>query len=162
MNSITVPAGDQGKVTKVLNFTKVNPSAIIPTLAKEGDAGFDLSYCGEKSITIPPGVTKILDTGICAAIPIGVVGMVCPRSGLAAKNNVTVLNAPGIIDSGYRGEIKVILTNQSDATAFEVLPGMRIAQLVLTPVVSHEYSFIEVDSLDETARGQGGLGSTGL
>ncbi len=141
-----------------LEFVKSVPTAVLPSMANADDAGFDLSSV--EAVTILPGQTKIIDTGIAVAIPRGNVGMVCPRSGLAAKNNVTVLNAPGIIDSGYRGNIKVILTNQSETDVFEVKVGMRIAQLVIVPLAL-DIELVEVTSLDTTERGTGGLGSSG-
>ena len=110
------------------------------------------------SVVIHPGRSKVFDTGVCLAIPHGFVGMVCPRSGLAARYGVTVANAPGIIDSDYRGEIKIILHNHG-STDFYVRAGDRIAQIIIVP--TPWCSLVEVEELPETIRGTGGLGSTG-
>ena len=109
-------------------------------------------------LPLPPGKRAMIETGIAIALPAGFEAQVRPRSGLAAKNGVTVLNSPGTIDADYRGEIKVILINHGDA-AFEIERGMRIAQLVVAPVT--QVAWQAVDDLDETARGSGGFGSTG-
>ncbi|KAA3640184.1 MAG: dUTP diphosphatase [Armatimonadetes bacterium] len=131
----------------------------IPMLATahEGDAGADLSASEEH--TIEPGQTALVGTGLSMAIPPGHAGFVLPRSGLAIKHGITVANAPGLIDSGYRGEIRVGLINHSDST-FVVRVGDRIAQLVVMTVETPE--FVEVDALDSTDRGAGGFGSTGV
>ena len=135
---------------------KLDPRATIPSYAHPGDAGLDLSSC--ETVEIAPGSTAMVRTGVAIALPPGTEGQVRPRSGLAAKHAVTVLNAPGTIDEGYRGELRVILINHG-LEVFRVEPGMRIAQLVVAPVLRVETSL--VDSLDDTARGTGGFGSTG-
>ena len=136
---------------------KLDPRATIPSYAHPGDAGLDLSSC--ETVEIAPGSTAMVRTGVAIALPPGTEGQVRPRSGLAAKHAVTVLNAPGTIDEGYRGEVRVILINHG-LEIFRVEPGMRIAQLVVAPVLRVET--VSVDSLDNaTARGTGGFGSTG-
>ncbi len=126
----------------------------LPKYAHPGDAGMDL-YSAE-DLVLKPGERKVVKTGICVAIPEGHVGLVWDRSGLAAKNSLHVL--AGVIDSGYRGEIGVVLINLSDEK-FEITKGMRIAQMLIQPVVSVEIE--ETKSLDETSRNEGGFGSTG-
>jgi len=125
--------------------------------AHSGDAGADMA--ANEEVTIEPGATVIVGTGLSMAIPEGYAGFVLPRSGLAVKHGVTVANAPGLIDSGYRGELRVGLINHSDV-AFRIEPGDRIAQLVIMEVETP--TFMLVESLDETARGDGGFGSTGV
>lgn len=124
--------------------------------AHEGDAGADLRSVEDTIIT--PNSRILVHTGLHMAIPDGYVGMVCPRSGFALKHGVTVLNAPGIVDSGYRGEVGVILLNTSEQTV-TVRKGDRIAQMVFVPYV--HMAFEHVESLPETDRGEGGFGSTG-
>lgn len=144
-----------------LQIQKIHPHATIPTRAHEGDAGLDLyaeELAGTGPIVIRPGEQQLIGTGIAIALPVGTVGLVCPRSGLATKHGVTVANAPGIVDEGYRGEVKVALVNHG-TEPFIVEPGMRIAQLVITPYLAPAIE--EVDVLDETARGAGGFGSSG-
>lgn len=128
-----------------------------PAYASEGDAGLDLRAA--EALTIWPGTHATVATGFALAIPVGHVGLVHPRSGLAAKKGVTVLNSPGTIDSGYRGEVKVILLNTSDEP-FSVSIGDRIAQLVIQEYVT--VTIDETDELDTTTRGAGGFGSTGV
>lgn len=136
----------------------MNSDATVPTYAREDDAGMDLRASEEA--TLPVGGHALVGTGIALAIPKGFVGLVHPRSGLAAKHGVTVLNAPGTIDSGYRGEVKVILLN-TGGEVFTVNKGDRIAQLVVQQV--ERLSIWVVDALDgETERGVGGFGSTGI
>jgi dUTP pyrophosphatase len=132
-----------------------------PAYATAGAAGMDLvaAVAESEPLTIAPGARAAVPTGLIFAIPEGFEGQVRPRSGLALKNGVTVLNAPGTIDSDYRGEVKVILVNTSSET-FEISRGMRIAQVVFARV--EQMQLQEVDSLDETARGSGGFGSTGV
>ncbi len=141
-------------------IVKCHNNAIIPTRATPCSAGFDLYACLDNDEIILSQKTGIIKTGVSIAIPEGFVGLVCPRSGLAAKFEITVLNAPGVIDSDYRGEIMCILKNLSTKD-FVVIDGMRIAQLV---VVKHEsVSFVEVDNhLSQTIRDVNGFGSTGL
>lgn len=129
----------------------------VPTYAHDSDAGADL--CAAVDVTIPRGGYVAVPTGVRMAIPRGVVGLICPRSGLAAKHGVTVLNSPGIDDAEFRGEIKVILINHG-AQDFLIKEGDRIAQIVLIPVVYA--TFVFVDILDATERGDGGFGSTGV
>ncbi len=139
-----------------LFIRKLDPRATIPSYAHPGDAGLDLASC--ETVEIAPGSTAMVRTGIAIALPPGTEGQVRPRSGLAAKHAVTVLNAPGTIDEGYRGELRVILINHG-LEVFRVEPGMRIAQLVVAPVLRVDTAL--VDSLDDTTRGTGGFGSTG-
>jgi len=130
----------------------------LPRIAKPGDAGVDLR--SSIDITIPPGGHRALvPTGIAIAIPEGYAGFVQPRSGLALKHGVTCLNTPGLIDSGYRGELKVLLINTDPSEPFEITRGERIAQLVIQAVV--EPVFVEVESLEDSERGVGGFGHTG-
>lgn len=129
----------------------------VPMYARDGDAGADLTSSGYA--LIPAGGRALVKTGIKIAIPYGYVGLVHPRSGLALKSGITVLNAPGTIDSGYRGEVGVILYNTTDSY-FEVQAGDRIAQLVVQKVETVEFN--AVDALTESDRGEGGFGSTGV
>lgn len=144
-------------VTETLRIRPLADNAMIPIRAHPDDAGLDL--IANEEITILPGSRALVGTGIAIALPPGTVGMVCPRSGLAAKQGVTVLNAPGIVDAGYRGEVKVILVNHSDSPA-RIMVGDRIAQLVITPALTPVVHVVE--DLDATARGEGGFGSTGV
>lgn len=140
-----------------IRIKKINTNAVIPTRATPGSAGFDLSaYLG--GITIYPGESATIATGLSIAIEPGFVGMVCSRSGLARNYRIAVLNAPGIIDESYRGELGVILINHG-REPFYVGHGDRIAQLVIVPYLMVD--FVEVEELDSTERGTGGFGSTG-
>ena len=130
----------------------------LPAYATADAAGLDLLAAVDGALTLAPLARALVPTGLAIALPRGFEAQVRPRSGLAAKNGVTVLNSPGTIDADYRGEIKVILVNLSDEV-FEILPGMRIAQLVIAPVT--QIAWDERDDLDGTARGAGGFGSTG-
>lgn len=141
---------------KVL-FQKLSPSAVLPAYAKKGDAGMDLSSAHDA--VVPAGGRMLVKTGLAMALPPGYEAQVRPRSGLALKRGVTVLNSPGTIDAGYRGEIGVILFNSSNEE-FSVAAGDRIAQLVIAPVTTAEAVFAE--TLDETERGENGFGSTGI
>ena len=130
------------------------------------DAGFDFRYAGTESIELKFGERALIPTGIKMAIPAGYELQIRPRSGLAAKNGISIINTPGTIDSNYRGEIMIILSktsknkvNESDETPFVIKPGMRIAQGVFGKVI--QFDFVETDNLDETSRGEGGFGSTG-
>jgi dUTP pyrophosphatase len=123
-----------------------------------GAAGLDLASAADEPITLAPGARAAVPTGLAFAIPVGFEGQVRPRSGLARKHGVTLTNAPGTIDSDYRGEVQVLLINLGDAPHV-IQPGDRIAQLVIAPVVEAELE--EADSLDETKRGDGGFGHTG-
>jgi dUTP diphosphatase len=140
-----------------LQFARLSEEAREPTRAHDGDAGYDL-YAVEAA-TIGPGERASVGTGVAVAIPGGWAGLVLPRSGLAARHGITLPNAPGLIDSGYRGEVRVLLLNTDAREPFEVAPGDRVAQLLL---VRHEVpELVEVESLDETMRGVGGFGSSG-
>ncbi len=131
----------------------------LPKYETNGSSGMDLTANIEKQIEIEPGKTSIIPTGISVSIPKNFEIQIRPRSGLAAKNQISVLNSPGTIDADYRGEIKVILINLSNTT-FVVERGARIAQMVLCPIVKAKFK--EIDNLDNTDRGTGGFGSTGL
>ena len=140
---------------KVL-IKKLREGATVPAFAHPGDAGMDLFAC--EGMSIGPGETQLVKTGIAIQLPTHTEAQVRPRSGLALKNQVTVLNTPGTIDEGYRGEVGVILINHGPAP-FVVEPGMKVAQMVIKPVL--EVTVEEVDELSDTARGEGGFGSTG-
>ena len=140
-----------------LTFTRLSEDAREPSRAHDGDAGYDL-YAVEAA-TVAPGERASVGTGIALAIPDGWAGLVLPRSGLAARHGITLPNAPGLIDAGYRGEVRVLLLNADSRETFHVAPGDRIAQLVLMRHESPE--LIEVESLEETVRGTGGFGSSG-
>jgi dUTP pyrophosphatase len=140
----------------ILRFTRLADEAHPPVRAHEGDAGLDL--CAAEAVVIGPGERASVGTGVAVAIPDGHAGLVVPRSGLAARSGVGLVNAPGLIDSGYRGELRVLLLNTDRERPFPVEPGDRIAQLVLVPVSFAEP--VEAE-LDETLRGAGGFGSTG-
>ena len=133
--------------------------AVVPCFASPGDAGVDLRSTVDVVIA-PCGDRAIVPTGVAVAIPAGYAGFIQPRSGLAAKHGVTVLNSPGLIDSGYRGELKVLLVNTDSVEPFVVSVGDRIAQLVIQAVATPV--FVEVSSLDDTVRGAGGFGHTGI
>jgi dUTP pyrophosphatase len=136
---------------------RLRADAIVPGRAYAGDAGFDLAAC--EQVELEPGARAVVGTGIAVAIPPGHAGLVLPRSGLAARSGVSVVNSPGLIDEGYRGEVKVILLNTDRRQRFVVEPGMRIAQLVVVSVPSVE--LVDVAELPATDRGDGGLGSSG-
>lgn len=135
-----------------------NTDLPLPAYETAQSAGMDLAAAIDTPVTLAPGARAMVPTGLAIALPAGYEAQVRPRSGLAAKNGVTVLNTPGTVDADYRGEVKVILINLGD-DAFEIERGMRIAQMVIAPVT--QASFAEVDTLPETARGTGGFGSTG-
>jgi dUTP pyrophosphatase len=140
-----------------LRFTRLSDAARPPAQAHPGDAGYDLHAA--EAATIGPGERASVGTGIAVEIPDGCAGLVLPRSGLAARHGIALVNAPGLIDAGYRGEVRVLLLNTDRSTPFDIAPGDRIAQLML---VRHESPTLEeVDSLGESARGAGGFGSTG-
>lgn len=142
-----------------LPVQRLDPDLELPSYAKPGDAGFDLR--ARESVTIPSGGGRALvPTGIAVAIPEGWAGFVQPRSGLALKHGVTCLNTPGLIDSGYRGELKVLLVNTDPHQAFDVERGERIAQMVIQRV--EHVAFVEVADLGDSERGVGGFGSTGV
>lgn len=141
-----------------LPVLRLDPDLPLPAYAKPGDAGVDL--VARENVTLAPaGGRALVPTGIAIALPDGYAGFVQPRSGLAFNHGITVLNSPGLVDSGYRGELKVCLVNTDPERAFDVVRGERIAQLVVKPV--EQVSFVEVETLDETARGDTGFGSSG-
>lgn len=133
-------------------------NAELPSYAHPGDAGADLR--SSEALVIPPGERRTVCTGVAIALPDGFVGLVHPRSGLAAKHGVTVLNAPGTVDAAYRGEIKVTLLNTDLQNSFDIAIGDRIAQLVIQSV--ERARFVQVERLPDSHRGEGGFGSTGL
>ncbi|MGH3072533.1 MAG: dUTP diphosphatase [Gaiellaceae bacterium] len=137
---------------------RLDPRAVVPARAHPGDAGLDL--CALADVTLTPGERAVVGTGIAVAIPDGYAGLVVPRSGLAARHGLTIVNTPGLVDSGYRGELKVILLNTDAREAFVVEPGMRIAQLVL--VEAPAVRLVEVAELPESERGTAGIGSSGV
>ena len=139
-----------------LKVKRLNPAAILPSYARAGDAGLDLFAV--KAIAIAPGATALVPTGIAIELPPGTEAQVRPRSGLALKHAVTVLNTPGTVDEGYRGEVGVILINHGQ-TLFAVEAGMKIAQLVVSPRI--QVNVQEAAELSDTQRGSGGFGSTG-
>jgi dUTP pyrophosphatase len=140
-----------------LRVTRLDPRARLPRRAYPGDAGFDL-YALDQAV-LAPGARASLGTGIALEIPDGQAGLVLPRSGLAARHGIALVNAPGLIDAGYRGEVLVLLLNTDRESAFVVEPGDRIAQLVLVTVQTPEV--IEADALSPSERGAGGFGSSG-
>ena len=140
-----------------VKFRRIDPSAELPTYAHPGDAGMDIRSIEE--LTIEPGARALVHTGLVMVLPPGYEAQVRPRSGLALKNGVTVLNTPGTIDEGYRGEIGVILANFG-SEPFKVEKGAKIAQMVIAPCARAE--FVETDEVDDTVRGTGGFGSSGL
>ncbi|HEY5195502.1 MAG TPA: dUTP diphosphatase [Solirubrobacteraceae bacterium] len=140
-----------------MKVARLRPDAILPTRAYAGDAGFDL-YAAE-SARLEPGVRAQVPTGVAVEIPPGQAGLVLPRSGLASKHGITLVNAPGLIDSGYRGELRVLLLNTDPAATFELAAGDRIAQLVLVDVSTPELE--EVGALAPSERAGRGFGSSG-
>ena len=139
-----------------LQITRLRPDAVVPTRAYAGDAGLDLAAC--ERVEIAPGERAVVPTGLAVAIPEGYAGFVTPRSGLAVRHGIGKVNAPGLIDSGYRGEVKVVLLNTDLRDPFVVEPGMRIAQLVVVPVSLTEPK--EVRELPGSERGERGFGSS--
>lgn len=137
-------------------FRKLRDDAVVPVRAYDGDAGLDLSAC--EGAVLGPGERATVGTGLAVAIPEGYAGFVQPRSGLAAKHGITIVNTPGLVDSGYRGELKVILMNTDAHEPFVVEAGMRIAQLVVLQVPGVDP--IEVDELPDSERGVRGFGSS--
>jgi dUTP pyrophosphatase len=140
-----------------LPVVRLDPRAILPTRAHPGDAGLDL-YAVE-SVRLQPGARASVGTGIAVEIPEGQAGLVLPRSGLAARHGISVVNAPGLIDAGYRGELRVLLLNTDREAPFAVAAGDRIAQLVLVRIEALEP--VEVQELSTSERGRGGFGSSG-
>jgi dUTP pyrophosphatase len=141
-----------------LPIKRLDPDLPLPKYAKPGDAGCDLLAAEDVTLQ-PSGGRALIATGIAIAIPEGYAGFIQPRSGLAAKNGITCLNTPGLIDSGYRGELKVLLVNTDPNDSYNVVRGERIAQLVIQRVETAEFE--ELDTLPTTKRGEGGFGSTG-
>jgi dUTP pyrophosphatase len=139
-----------------LPVLRLRDDAVVPAHAYAGDAGLDLAAC--ERVELGPGERAGVGTGLAVAIPTGYAGFVQPRSGLAAKHGITLVNTPGLVDSGYRGELRVILLNTDRERTFVVEPGMRIAQLVVMPVPAVE--LVEVDELPESERGVRGFGSS--
>lgn len=144
-------------MTLRLEFVRLDERARIPTRAHPGDAGLDLQAVEE--CVLEPGERASVGTGLAVAIPEGHAGLVLPRSGLAARHGIALVNAPGLIDSGYRGELRVLLLNTDRSQAFRIEPGDRIAQLLLLPLV--EAAAAEAGELEATARGADGFGSSG-
>jgi dUTP pyrophosphatase len=140
-----------------LPVRRLRDDAVLPSRAYPGDAGLDLAACEE--CEVGPGQRAVVSTGLAVAIPEGYAGFVLPRSGLARRHGITIVNTPGLIDAGYRGEVQVTLLNTDAAEAFRVEPGMRVAQLVVLAVP--EARLVEVDELPATERGAGGFGSSG-
>jgi dUTP pyrophosphatase len=140
-----------------LRIKRLDPRAVLPTRAHPGDAGLDL-YALE-AFELGPGERAQVRTGIAIALPPGTAGLVLPRSGLAARHGIALVNAPGLIDEGYRGELRVLLLNTDREQAFRAQAGDRIAQLVVVDVETPE--IVETDDLGDTARGDGGFGSSG-
>jgi dUTP pyrophosphatase len=139
-----------------LPIRRLRPDAVVPGRAYSGDAGLDLSSC--ERVELAPGERALVPTGLAVAIPEGYAGFVQPRSGLATKHGISIVNTPGLVDSGYRGELLVNLVNTDGRDAFVVEPGMRIAQLVILPVP--EVELVEVDELPASERGARGFGSS--
>ena len=138
---------------------KLNPSVKLPSYKTSGASGMDLMAFVEKTIELKPGKSCLVPTGLSVAFPKEYEIQIRPRSGLAAKNNIGVLNTPGTIDSDYRGELKIILFNHGSEN-FVIKKNDRVAQMILTPVIKMELK--ETDELPETIRGEGGFGSTGI
>jgi dUTP pyrophosphatase len=139
-----------------LAIRRLRADAVIPERAYAGDAGLDLAAC--ERVELAPGARAVVGTGLAVAIPDGYAGFVQPRSGLAARHGITIVNTPGLVDSGYRGELRIILLNTDAADAFVIERGMRIAQLVVVPIP--EFELLEVEELPESERGVRGFGSS--
>ena len=137
---------------------RLRPDAVLPGRAYDGDAGLDLAAC--ERVELGPGERATVPTGLAVAIPEGYAGFVQPRSGLADRHGITIVNTPGLVDSGYRGELRVVLLNTDAREPFVVEPGMRIAQLVVVPIPGVEP--VEVDELPESERGVRGFGSSAV
>ena len=141
-----------------LPVRRLREDAVLPERAYAGDAGLDLAAC--EPVELGPGERAVVPTGLAVAIPEGYAGFVQPRSGLASRHGIAVVNSPGLIDSGYRGEIRVVLLNTDTTETFVVERGMRIAQLVVVP--TPEFELLEVDELPESERGVRGFGSSAV
>jgi dUTP pyrophosphatase len=139
-----------------LPIQRLRKEAVVPERAYTGDAGLDLAAC--ERVELAPGERALVGTGLAVAIPEGYAGFVQPRSGLAARHGLTIVNSPGLVDAGYRGELRVILLNTDSSEPFVVEPGMRIAQLVVLPIP--ELELVEVDELPASERGVRGFGSS--
>jgi dUTP pyrophosphatase len=139
-----------------LKICRLRPEAVIPERAYSGDAGLDLAAC--EQVELAPGERATVGTGLAVAIPEGYAGFVQPRSGLAARHGIALVNSPGLIDSGYRGELRVVVLNTDRASSFTIEPGMRIAQLVILQLP--EVDLVEVEELPESDRGVRGFGSS--
>ncbi len=139
-----------------LQILRLRPEARLPARAYPGDAGFDLAAC--ERVELAPGARALVSTGIAIAVPEGYAGFVQPRSGLAARHGITIVNSPGLIDSGYRGEVKIVLLNTDRERTFVAEAGERIAQLVVLPVPALE--LVEADELPGSPRGARGFGSS--
>jgi dUTP pyrophosphatase len=139
-----------------LPVRRLHAGAVVPDRAYAGDAGLDLAACERHELA--PGERAVVGTGLAVAIPDGYAGFVQPRSGLAAKHGITIVNAPGLVDSGYRGELRVVLLNTDRDETFVVEPGMRVAQLVVQAVAA--IRAVEAEELPESARGERGFGSS--
>jgi len=146
-----------GKRRLELRVKRVKETGVLPSRARSGDAGLDL--CAAESAHLGPGERWKVGTGIALELPAGYAGLVLPRSGLADRYGISLVNSPGLIDSGYRGEVSVLLLNTDPAEVFRVEPGDRIAQLVITPFVDADP--VEVRELSDSERGTDGFGSTG-
>lgn len=144
-------------MTVELRVMRLSEGAELPVQAYPGDAGLDLA--SSERVTLGPGERATVGTGVAVAIPDGYAGLVTPRSGLAARHGLSVVNGPGLVDSGYRGELRVILLNTDSHEPFTIEPGMRIGQLVIVPVAA--VHVVESAALDATARGGDGFGSSG-
>ncbi len=141
-----------------LRVRRIDDGVPLPAYQRDGDAGLDLHSA--EDVVLSPGERRVIGTGIAVAIPSGYVGLTTPRSGLAARQGLSMVNAPGVIDSGYRGEIKIILINLDPRDPIELKRGDRVAQLLVVPFTS--VRVVESGELPETERGEGGLGSTGV
>jgi dUTP pyrophosphatase len=139
-----------------LPIQRLRDDAVVPERAYTGDAGLDLAAC--ERVELGPGERALVGTGLAVAIPEGYAGFVQPRSGLAARHGLTIVNSPGLVDSGYRGELRVVLLNTDAREPFVIEPGMRIAQLVVLPIP--ELELVEVDELPASERGVRGFGSS--
>ena len=156
--ALAIPAkGADGVDAPELPVRRLDPELPLPDYAHPGDAGADL--CAAEEVVLPPGGRATVGTGMAVAVPDGYAAFVHPRSGLASRHGITVVNAPGTVDAGYRGEVKVVLLNTDRAEPFTVRRGDRIAQLVVQPVT--RVRFLDVAQLPGTPRGEGGFGSTG-
>ena len=144
--------------TQKVNVKKLNAEAVVPTYGSEFAAGADLYACIDGPVTIAPGETYLVKTGIAMEVPVGYAGLIYARSGLASKKGLAPANKVGVVDADYRGEIMVALHNHSNVEA-TIEPKERIAQMVITPFLTAQYTV--VDELSDTVRGEGGFGSTG-